>query len=413
MPRFPLPRTRAAARAALLPRLAGVALAGVLAVTPAQAQQPEATFTQRALSAMNESSPVGMLPEQARHPGWQGWFADAWEGSKRIYRDGRSDLLLPFFTFHPPYKFPNRHDQNEYPFGIGLARTWIDSKDNERIVYALAFSDSHYDFQPMVGYGWMARWPLMAGLRGGLGYTVLLSARADANYIPFPAILPLASLGTDRVTVYGTWIPTTDVLFFFARISLPHGEGTSGSATGAPVGARGGTGERQRGNLLYGAGAWVRTDASGIDGVASDNAWAPVVGFRRFVSDRWAIDFSAARFEQRLDLNGATLGAFEVSPLTLAAQYHLRSYSGWRPYAGLGVAYSRITNQQMPGYALSSDSVSPLVQAGVDYAVTDALVLTAGLSVNFMRNQLSKDGALQGTVKLSPVAFSLGLGFAF
>jgi hypothetical protein len=33
--------------------------------------------------------------------------------------------------------------------------------------------------------------------------------------------------------------------------------------------------------------------------------------------------------------------------------------------------------------------------------------------VNFGRNQLYRDGALQGTVKLSPVTFGLTVGYEF
>ena len=146
-----------------------LALALSIAAAPATAQDAAPSFTQRALSATNESSPVGLVPPGEREPGWKGWFADAWEGSKRIFRDGHSDLLLPLYTFHPPYKYPNRFQENHYPWGAGFARTLIDAKDNERLVYVLTFSDSHYDFQPFLGYAWIARWPLFAGLKGGLG----------------------------------------------------------------------------------------------------------------------------------------------------------------------------------------------------------------------------------------------------
>jgi outer membrane protein W len=54
-----------------------------------------------------------------------------------------------------------------------------------------------------------------------------------------------------------------------------------------------------------------------------------------------------------------------------------------------------------------------VVQAGGNFRLTDTMVLTGGLSVNFTRNQLYKDGALQGTVKISPVTFGLAVGYAF
>jgi outer membrane protein W len=394
-----------------------LALALSIATAPAFAQDAAPSFTQRALSATNESSPVGLVPPGERNSGWTGWFADAWEGSKRIFRDGQSDLLLPLYTYHPPYKYPNRFQENHYPWGAGFARTVIDAKDNERLVYLLAFSDSHYDLQPMVGYGWIARWPLFAGLKGGLGYTVFLTARADANYLPLPAALPLASIGTDRVTLYGSWIPTTDVLFFFARISLPFADGApasrSDTATGLSSGAAAAGNGPQRRNLVYGAAAWVNTDASGIDSVASGNSWAPVAGYRRFLNERTAIDVSVTRSSHSLDLNGSRLGTFDLMPVTIAAQYHFPSFRGLRMYAGAGVAYNRTPQQDLPGYSLSTSSISPALQAGATYPVTDALVSSVGLSVNFARLTLSQDGTSLGSVKPSAVSFGVGLGYAF
>jgi len=410
-------RARSAPRRRAVRSIVSLSLALLLGVTPAIAQEAEPSFTQRSLSAMNESSSVGMLSPGERRPGWQGWFADAWEGSKRIFRDGHSDLLLPVYTYHPPYKYPNRDNENHYPWGAGFARTVIDARDNERLVYLIAFSDSHYDFQPFLGYAWIARWPLGAGLKGGLGYTVFVTARADANYIPFPAVLPLASIGNDYVTVYGSWIPTTDVLFFFARISLPFTERGSASGNGAAAGAPVGAAGRRDGplpvNLLYGAAARVSTDAYGIDSVASGNAWAPLAGYRRLIADKVAIDVSVARSSHSLDLNGARLGTFDLIPLSVTAQYHFPSYRGFRMYAGAGVAYSRIAQQDLPGYTLSSTSISPVLQAGATFALSDSLFLTGGLAANFVRNQLSQDGTTLGTVKLAPVTFSLGLGYAF
>ncbi len=392
-----------------------LACTGGLLASSATAQTTEGSSSERFWRAVNETTSVGLVPPAERRDGWKGWFADAWDGSKRIFRDGHTDLLLPLNTFHPAYKYPNRDDQNHYPWGGGIARTWIDERDNERLVYAMAFSDSHYDFQPLAGYAWIARWPLFAGLKGGLGYTVFVSMRADAKYIPFPAILPLASVGTDRFTVYGTWIPTTDVLFFFARISLPYGDGgptpAGGAAATSPPGADRSPGQRP--NLIYAAAAYTNTDAGGIDTVSSDNSTSAVFGFRRFLTDDIAFDLSATRTKHKLDYAGSTIGSFEQSPVTLAAQYYLPAYRSLRLFAGIGVTYTRINGQDLPGYALEGSSISPAVQAGATFTLTDSLLLTGGLTATFPRNELTQDGAGRGTLTLSPVIFHLGLGWSF
>jgi outer membrane protein W len=390
-------------------------LGGCLATTAALAQTAEPGWGERFLKSFNETTSVGMIPEAERRDGWKGWFADAWDGSKRIFRDGHTDLMLPLYTFHPPYEYPNRDDQNHYPWGGGIARTWIDGRDNERLLYAMAFSDSHYDFEPAVGYAWIARWPLFGTVKGGLGYTVFVTMRSDANYIPFPAILPLASIGTDRFTLYGTWVPSSDVLFFFARISLPYWDSSpvqkGQTGGGLPLGAAGE--QRFRPNLVYASAAYVNTDAGGIDTVASDNDLAPMLGYRRFFTENIALDVSASRSRHTLDYGGARIGSFDYVPITVAAQYHLPAYRGLRMYAGVGVTYSRMSDQDLPGYSLSGTSISPAVQAGLSYAVTDAIVLTGGVAASFPRNELKQEGSGLGTLTLSPVTFTIGVGFSF
>jgi outer membrane protein W len=412
---MPPNRTRRTARSPVplaLWRLA-LALIGPCATLTASAQDAPPSFTQRALAATNESTSVGMVPAGTRHPGWTGWFQDAWDGSMRILKDGDPGLLLPLVTYHAPYAYPNRHQENEYPWGAGFVSSIVDEKDNERFVYAMAISDSHYDLQPTVGYGWIARWPLAAGLKWGIGYTAFLTARADAKYIPFPAVLPLGSIGNDAFTLYGSWVPTQDVFFLFARFTLRETRGGAPLA-GAEAGLPLGTGDaRFRPNLLYATGAWVKVDASGIDTVASESSWAPLIGYRHFISPALAFDVSAARSHHTLDLNGARLGSFDFIPVTFTAQYHFPSFHGLRMYVGAGVAYNQITRQDMPGYSLSTASLSPVVQAGASVPITDALMLTAGLSSNFPRNQLAQGGTNLGTVKLAPATFSLGLGYAF
>lgn len=410
---FPERRTAGGLRVALV----ALAIVVAIAAAPAQAQDEQPSWISRALGALNETTPVGLLERGERHAGAKGWFGDLWEGSQRNFRDGDAGLMLPFFTFHPAYKYPNRDDNNNFPYGVGYSRSVIDGKDNERLVYALAFSDSHYDFQPMLGWAWVARWPLFGSIKGGLGYAAFVTARADANYWPFPAILPLASIGTDRVAIYGTWIPTTEVLFFFARVTLPQNEGSPPVAGRAPpmgpFATGPGRGGSARTNLLYAGGGFVNTDASGIDTVASGNSWAPLAGYRHFFTDRLAMDVALSRSHHTLDLNGARLGDFDLLPLSVTAQYHLPAYHGFRMYAGAGIAYSRIAQQNMPGYSLSNDSFSPVLQAGANFPLSDTLVLTGGLTVNFARHQLYQDGSSQGTVKLAPVTFGLAVGYAF
>src|SRR5471032_22460 len=75
----------------------------------------------------------------------------------------------------------------------------------------LAFKDSHNKWQPIGGYGWEKIWQPMndKDFRLGLGYTAAVTARDDYKYIPIPIVLPLASVGYDKLTFQATYIPGT------------------------------------------------------------------------------------------------------------------------------------------------------------------------------------------------------------
>jgi hypothetical protein len=57
------------------------------------------------------------------------------------------------------------------------------------------------------------------GLRAGAGYSiVMLSNDTATDYIPFPAPVPLASLGTDEVSLYGTYF--NSIFYLFAKVGF-------------------------------------------------------------------------------------------------------------------------------------------------------------------------------------------------
>src|SRR5260364_363980 len=72
----------------------------------------------------------------------------------------------------------------------------------------LVFSDSHYDPQPIAGYArqWFTQ-PIASSVSLGAGYTVALSTRSDGWYIPFPIILPLATVRFSRFSLMTTGLP--------------------------------------------------------------------------------------------------------------------------------------------------------------------------------------------------------------
>ncbi|MGC9161999.1 MAG: peptide ABC transporter permease [Thiomonas sp.] len=155
------------------------------------------------------------------------WAKDTWTTAVDTARHGKDDLYFSGYTWHDPgtYTAEKRATLNKRAWGIGWGRHLTDAAGNENMVYAMIFSDSHWNAEPVVGYAhqWMFNNDAPVGF--GLGYTLAVTSRADIFHnIPFPIALPIASVRFGRFSLYGTFIPKVNnklnngnVAFFFGR----------------------------------------------------------------------------------------------------------------------------------------------------------------------------------------------------
>lgn len=94
--------------------------------------------------------------------------------------------------------------------------------------FRFAFQDSHGNAQLQMGYSWSTFWGPRDGLQSGVGYTAMIVQRPDIlDGVPFPPVLPLASLRYRQATLVTTSIPSIkggvsngSVLFVFGRFTL-------------------------------------------------------------------------------------------------------------------------------------------------------------------------------------------------
>ena len=149
---------------------------------------------------------------------------------KRLHQtwyDGNTDLYISGYAWHNRYTYsPEKiKTYNENAFGGGLGRNFIDEDGDMHGLYAFAFADSHKNFEPVAGYGFLKAWQPVADLRLGAGFTGLITARPDINKgIPFPGALPLVGITYKRATVFATYIPGAqgagNVLYIFGKWQL-------------------------------------------------------------------------------------------------------------------------------------------------------------------------------------------------
>ncbi|QLK63201.1 lipid IV(A) palmitoyltransferase PagP [Enterobacteriaceae bacterium Kacie_13] len=150
--------------------------------------------------------------------GTESIFPVMWDAFKENVSDtwnesDKQDLYLPVITWHNRLTYDKEKTDryNERPWGGGYGISRYDEKGNWNGIYFMAFKDSHNKWEPIGGYGWEKIWQPIndKNFRLGLGYTAAVTARDDYKYIPIPIVLPLASVGYNKLTFQATYIPGT------------------------------------------------------------------------------------------------------------------------------------------------------------------------------------------------------------
>ncbi|MFZ6654156.1 hypothetical protein [Undibacterium sp. TJN19] len=159
-----------------------------------------------------------------------GWWDSAKAKTNKLLDDGNLSINIAGYTHHGrgTYTAERIAELNERTWGLGFTKTLRDAKDNEESLYAMIISDSHFKPQPMLGYAYEWMKPVGDKVEVGVGATGVLISRTDYfGGFPFPAVLPVASIGTRSSKLIATYVPrfsknkgNGDVLFLFLRFDL-------------------------------------------------------------------------------------------------------------------------------------------------------------------------------------------------
>ncbi len=379
--------------------LFGALLAGVVF--------PPGAADRSAWDAILDTLPAGALSAEDRT---DSYVSDSWSGFKKIFFEGTDGLILPAYTIHPgwAYKTPKRRNENGYTWGGGVTRNFIDDRGNRRIVYAMAFSDSHSNIEPFLGYGWLSRWRLgNSDFYAEAGYTLGITARGDYKWIPFPAPLPLLGFGTDAFSIYGTYVPFSNIFFFFANYATDaKGNKSLDFSSNNLFSNR---------FLIYAGGGYQKNDMKGMPHNAtttSEGAYSG--GIRFFVTPHWALDFGITQSaEQKVRSQGRQIGSFKLRGYQLTAQYHMQASDSVKLYAGIGAGYFRLQGSKFEaGTSYHKGDFSPVVQAGGTYAITKNLHITGGVDLAFPRYETHTADSSY-SMRPSPATFKIAVGLAF
>ncbi|KQN47876.1 phospholipid:lipid A palmitoyltransferase [Rouxiella silvae] len=177
----------------------------------------------------NNSTPSAATSSATEQPGFNGWWA-SWKNdvSTTWNASPNHDLYLPVITWHnrATYDREKIDKYNERPWGGGYGISRYDENGDWHGLYFMAFKDSFNKWEPIGGYGYEKIWRPIEGqdFKLGLGYTAAVTARNNYDYVPLPLILPLASVGYERLTFQATYIPGThnngNVFFAWLRFQF-------------------------------------------------------------------------------------------------------------------------------------------------------------------------------------------------
>ncbi len=156
--------------------------------------------------------------------------ASAWSRAQdslsQTWQSTNYELYVPVNAWHNRnyYSSEKIDGYNEHPWGLGVGKYRFDDDGDWNGFYAMAFSDSHRDIEPVVGFGFQKMWRPTDHFRLGAGYTLGLTLREDFHYLPLPVIAPIFSVEYKQLAVQSAYIPGGDgngnILFTWLRWQL-------------------------------------------------------------------------------------------------------------------------------------------------------------------------------------------------
>lgn len=122
----------------------------------------------------------------------------------------RWDVYLSGYAWHDrdTYTQKQLNKMNENTWGGGIGRSLRNERGNDESVYLVGIRDSNERPQYMAGYAYQWVFPVVAQYEASIGVTGLLIRRHDwFDGRPFPAVLPVFSVGTRKAQLTATYVP--------------------------------------------------------------------------------------------------------------------------------------------------------------------------------------------------------------
>lgn len=185
------------------------------------------------------------------------------------------------------------------------------------------------------------------------------------------------------------------------------------------IGLAGGTAQAAQGDWLGRARVInINPDASSSAlNLDVDTRTTLELDFTRFLTNNLALELILATQKHEVTAGGVPVGTVKHLPPTLMLQYHFAPDSGFRPYVGAGINYTRFYDVNLGGGTLTVDSSSwgGALQAGFDIPLNKTFFLNLDVKKIWIDTdvKVAATGVTAANLKINPVIFGVGVGMKF
>jgi len=164
----------------------------------------------------------------------------------------------------------------------------------------------------------------------------------------------------------------------------------------------------------------ANADSTGLN-LAINSKVLPEVDVSYFWTPNWATELVLTDpQEQTLTANGTRIGSLRHLPPVLGMQYHVTTLGAFKPYAGIGVNFTRFSNVSFdPAVdaalhpSIGKTSVGPSFQLGFDQQWGRNLVFNVDVKKVLMKTDVKSNGQRIGELRIDPWLVGVGVGWRF
>ena len=153
--------------------------------------------------------------------------------------------------------------------------------------------------------------------------------------------------------------------------------------------------------------------------ISVDKQVVPEFDFTYMFTDHIGTELILGTARHEVSAGGQGLGKVSHLPPTLTLQYHFTPEATIRPYAGVGINYTRFYSVGLSAGStalnIDKNSVGGSLQLGTDIAINKDWFFNVDLKKLYIKTDVktANGGTDLGTLKINPLVFGVGIGTHF